>query len=74
MSKRSDRREFRRTAAVLASIDAGDSYVADMWRRTGFHLGSLYPTLIRLEREGLIESAFEDGPRPHRRRYRRVQP
>ncbi len=39
-----------------------------------FHLqdGSLYPALHRLERDGLVEGAWEDSPTGQSRRYYRI--
>jgi len=64
------------TESVLqALIASGDAWRHgyDMSRETGLKSGTLYPILMRLERQGWLEAAWEDEPapgRPRRHLYR----
>lgn len=70
-------RRTRQRAAVIAYLRGnGWTFTTDMWRR---HLrirsGQLYVVLARLEREGLVESRWQEphehpADRPRRRIYR----
>lgn len=59
--------------ALISSKD--DVSGADIARETKLSSGTLYPVLMRLERNGWVESKWEDGDphdlgRPRRRLYR----
>jgi DNA-binding PadR family transcriptional regulator len=66
----------RQTESVLqALIASGDAWRHgyDMSRETGLKSGTLYPILMRLERQGWLEAVWEDEPtpgRPRRHLYR----
>jgi DNA-binding PadR family transcriptional regulator len=66
--------------AVLEAIRAGYEYGFDIIDRTGLPSGAVYPVLGRLERDGLVRSAWEDERRAHaqgrpaRRYYRLTAP
>lgn len=57
--------------AILGCLLAGDIYVYDMQRRTGFGSGVIHTALARLERCGMVWSDWADQPGglPRRRRY-----
>lgn len=61
---------------VMMENPASDYYGLELAERAGLKSGTLYPTLIRLERHGWLESAWENvdpkvvGRRP--RRYYRL--
>lgn len=62
-------------ALVLHAIAAGDGYGFSVMELTGLPSGTVYPALRRLERDGLVESHWEDesigaGQRPSRKYYR----
>ena len=66
--------------AVLQSIAGGYQYGFDIIDQTGLPSGTVYPALGKLERDGLVKSAWEneqdahaDG-RPARRYYRLTAP
>jgi len=67
---------------LLALLAEGPKYgyqiVREMARRTGgyfqFREGTLYPALHRLEREGLVESRWQEGPGGQMRRYYFITP
>lgn len=60
---------------LLAAIRDGTSYGLDLVTRTGMPSGTVYPTLARLKRSGLVEARWEDQRiaeregRPRRRYY-----
>ena len=65
---------------VLQAIAGGYQYGFDIIDQTGLPSGTVYPALGRLERDGLVKSAWEnehdahaDG-RPARRYYRLTAP
>jgi len=61
---------------LLAAIRTGHAYGLDLVARTGLASGTVYPTLARLRRRGLVEARWEDARladregRPRRRYYR----
>jgi DNA-binding PadR family transcriptional regulator len=61
---------------ILATIRAGQAYGLDIVARTGMRSGTVYPTLGRLKKRGLVEASWEDQRvaeregRPRRRYYR----
>lgn len=63
------------TAVVLEAIADGRRYGFDIMEATGLPSGTIYPALRRLERDGRLESAWEDeaeataDQRPARRYY-----
>lgn len=62
---------------VLQAIAAGFVYGFDIIDHTGLPSGAVYPVLGRLERDGLVRSAWENERQAHRqgrpaRRYYRV--
>ncbi len=63
-------------AIILQAIDAGRVYGFSVMEETGLPSGTVYPTLRRLERGGLIRSQWESqavaeaDQRPARRYYR----
>ena len=66
--------------SVLHAIADGYQYGFDVIDQTGLPSGTVYPALSRLERDGLVKSAWEneqdahaDG-RPARRYYRLTAP
>lgn len=66
--------------SVLRAIADGYQYGFDVIDQTGLPSGTVYPALSRLERDGLVKSAWEsehdahaDG-RPARRYYRLTAP
>ncbi|MGD8320621.1 MAG: helix-turn-helix transcriptional regulator [Gemmatimonadota bacterium] len=60
---------------ILAAVRDGDAYGLDLVVRTGLPSGTVYPTLGRLERRGLVSGRWEDREtaegegRPRRRYY-----
>lgn len=60
---------------ILASVRDGDAYGLDLVARTGLPSGTVYPTLARLKRSGLVVARWEDQRvaeregRPRRRYY-----
>jgi DNA-binding PadR family transcriptional regulator len=68
------------TTSVLRAIADGYQYGFDVIDQTGLPSGTVYPALSRLERDGLVTSAWEadneahaDG-RPARRYYKLTAP
>ena len=66
--------------SVLRAIADGYQYGFDVIDQTGLPSGTVYPALSRLERDGLVKSAWEneqeahaDG-RPARRYYKLTAP
>jgi PadR family transcriptional regulator PadR len=66
--------------SVMHAIAAGYQYGFDVIDQTGLPSGTVYPALSRLERDGLVKSAWEndqdahaDG-RPARRYYKLTAP
>lgn len=63
------------TALVLQALTSGCHYGFDIMDATGLPSGTVYPILRRLDREGLLESAWEKQTvaqkeqRPPRRYY-----
>jgi PadR family transcriptional regulator PadR len=63
------------TALVLQALSRGFHYGFDIMDATGLPSGTVYPILRRLDREGLLESSWEDAAeaqkaqRPTRRYY-----
>lgn len=67
------------TSAVLLAIRAGHRYGFDIMDATGLPDGTVYPILRRLERNGVLEGAWEDeaqarGEQRPQRRYYRLTP
>ena len=66
--------------SVLQAIANGYQYGFDVIDRTGLPSGTVYPALSRLERDGLVKSAWEDEQqahadgRPARRYYKLTAP
>ncbi|SRR5216683_1023416 len=63
------RRPSRQTAAVvlaLAADPAGWRYGYELGRQVGLKAGSLYPILMRLADNELLEARWEPGPQPGR--------
>jgi DNA-binding PadR family transcriptional regulator len=63
--------------SVLQAIANGFEYGFDVIDNTGLPSGTVYPALSRLERDGLVRSAWEDERQAHRdgrpaRRYYRI--
>lgn len=62
--------------SVLYAIANGHRYGFDVMDATGLASGTVYPVLSRLERDGLVDSSWEDEAsaaadgRPARRYYR----
>lgn len=60
---------------ILAAIRDGHAYGLDLVARTGLASGTVYPTLGRLRRSGLVHTRWEDQRvaeregRPRRRYY-----
>jgi len=60
---------------ILAAIRDGHAYGLELVARTGLASGTVYPTLGRLRRSGLVETHWEDqrvaekDGRPRRRYY-----
>jgi hypothetical protein len=69
------RRERQRTAVITYMRGNGWLFTTDMWRHLRIRSGALYVVLAELERDGLVESRWQDGEertpdRPRRRIYR----
>jgi DNA-binding PadR family transcriptional regulator len=65
------------TVSVLNAVANGVQYGFDVIDATGLASGTVYPILSRLERDGLVQSTWEDDGRAHAqgrpaRRYYRV--
>src|SRR6188472_4048194 len=66
--------------SVLQAIAGGYEYGFDIIDQTGLPSGTVYPALSRLERDGLLKSAWEDEReahaegRPARRYYKLTAP
>jgi DNA-binding PadR family transcriptional regulator len=66
--------------SVLHAIAGGYQYGFDIIDQTGLPSGTVYPALSRLERDGLLKSAWEDERgahdegRPARRYYKLTAP
>jgi PadR family transcriptional regulator PadR len=63
--------------SVLQAVGNGFEYGFDVIDHTGLPSGTVYPALSRLERDGLVRSAWEDEVRAHRdgrpaRRYYQI--
>jgi len=60
---------------ILSAIRDGDAYGLDIVARTGLPSGTVYPTLGRLKKSGLVRPTWEDQRtaeregRPRRRYY-----
>lgn len=60
---------------ILSAIRDGDAYGLDIVARTGMPSGTVYPTLGRLKKRGLVRARWEDQriadreSRPRRRYY-----
>jgi DNA-binding PadR family transcriptional regulator len=52
--------------AVLHAIASGSRFGFDIMDATGLGSGSVYPTLERLEEQGLLRSRWEDARLAHR--------
>lgn len=65
------RRRGEQLLRILALADQADDALSglELARLAGIRAGSLYPVLSVLEDRGLVEAAWEDGPRPRRRLY-----
>ncbi|MGC2531031.1 MAG: helix-turn-helix transcriptional regulator [Candidatus Acidiferrum sp.] len=67
-------------AIILQAIDAGRVYGFSVMEETGLPSGTVYPTLRRLERRGLIRSQWESqtvaeaDQRPARKYYKITRP
>jgi len=79
----SDDRELRKGSAevlILALLEQRDRHGYEIAKlidqRSGgtlkFHVASLYPTLYRLERRGLIQGRWVEKPGTRRRRFYRI--
>lgn len=70
------RRPSPQTSAVLTALAAHSTtwrYGYELGQEVGLKAGSLYPILIRLSDQGLLESRWEENPpggRPPRHLYR----
>jgi DNA-binding PadR family transcriptional regulator len=68
------------SVSVLHAIADGYQYGFDVIDQTGLPSGTVYPALSRLERDGLVKSAWEDAAeahadgRPARRYYKLTAP
>ena len=67
------------TALILQAIAHGAAYGLDIMDTTGLPSGTVYPALRRLERAGLLQSAWESERRAARegrpaRRYYEITP
>ena len=66
--------------AVLQAVAGGYQYGFDIIDQTGLPSGTVYPALGKLERDGLVKSAWENEQaahaegRPARRYYRLTAP
>jgi PadR family transcriptional regulator, regulatory protein PadR len=66
---------LERVLRVLVADPAAPHYGYDLMKATRLPSGTLYPMLARLQREGLVDSQWEDqrpeaGGRPPRKYYR----
>jgi PadR family transcriptional regulator, regulatory protein PadR len=73
------RRSGRASAVVLALAEQPTTwrYGYELCQRLGLEAGSLYPALMRLADDGLLETAWESevpAGRPPRHRYRLTGP
>ena len=64
---------------ILATVRDGDAYGLDIVTRTGLPSGTVYPTLGRLKKSGLVRSRWEhqrdaDREGRPRRRYYELTP
>src|SRR5262245_54903364 len=63
------------TVAILGALTQGHRFGLDIMRQTALPSGTVYPTLARAERAGLVRSRWEDratadrAARPRRRHY-----
>ena len=70
------KRRSAQTGSVLAALGATPAcwrHGYDIAKQTGLKSGTLYPILIRLAEQGLLEASWEDGQpagRPRRHLYR----
>jgi len=53
------------TVSVLQAIANGYQYGFDVIDQTGLPSGTVYPALSRLERDGLVKSAWEHAHQAH---------
>jgi DNA-binding PadR family transcriptional regulator len=53
-------------ASILRAVAAGDRFGFDIMEATGLTSGTVYPTLDRLERGGLLRSRWEVEAEAHR--------
>jgi DNA-binding PadR family transcriptional regulator len=65
------------TVSVLQAIANGHEYGFDIIDQTGLPSGTVYPALSRLDRDGLVRSAWENDAEAHKqgrpaRRYYQV--
>ena len=81
----SEDRELRKGSAetvILALLEERDRHGYEIAKLVAersdgalsFHVASLYPTLYRLERRGLIQGRWVEGSRTRRRRFYRLTP
>jgi PadR family transcriptional regulator, regulatory protein PadR len=73
LSRRSPSKPMRAVLNVLAGTPADWQHGYDLMRLLGLQSGTLYPLLMRLEREGLLEAEWRPSPspgRPPRHAYR----
>ena len=52
--------------SVLRAVADGFEYGFDIIDKTGLPSGTVYPALSRLERDGYVQSAWEDDRHAHR--------
>jgi DNA-binding PadR family transcriptional regulator len=52
--------------AILHAIASGDRFGFDIMATTGLTSGTVYPTLDRLERDGLLKSKWEPESAAHK--------
>ncbi len=67
------------TAAILATLQQGARYGLDITQHSGLLPGTVYTTLRRLEKRGLVQGHWEDhavaeAERRPRRRYYQLTP
>ena len=68
------------TVRVLQAIQRGSRYGFDIIEATGLPSGTVYPTLGRMEKRGLLRARWEDRTvsdqegRPRRRYYQLTEP
>ncbi len=53
-------------AAILHAVASGNSFGFDIIDATGLTSGTVYPTLERLEADGLVRSRWENAADAHR--------